>query len=415
MGKKYIDNTWDFLGSNTKEYTHCFHNYPAMMIPQIAREIIKRYKISGMKTLFDPYMGTGTSLVEANLRGLDAIGTDLNPLARLISKSKTTILDINKLDKEIKKFTIKMLETELKKVTLKIEKPKITNIDFWFKEKNIIEIALIKEYIDNIKNIKIKNFFLVSLSETIRDVSLTRNNEFKRYRMEEKNIKKHNPFTFSIIEEKLIRNRNGMVDFINDTDKTKKSKIYDFNTCDKINSVIKKGSIDIIVTSPPYGDSGTTVAYGQFSRLASEWLGLENATKIDSLLMGGKKIKERYIFKLDILDDKINKIFELDKKRALEVNTFYYDYKKSIDNISNVVKSKGIVAYVVGNRTVKNIILPTDEITKKFFELNDFEHIETIIRNIPNKRMPQKNSPTNVKGKTVDTMNNEYIVIMKKK
>ena len=44
MGKKYLDKFWDFSGENTKEYTHCFHTYPAMMIPQVARELINPYK-----------------------------------------------------------------------------------------------------------------------------------------------------------------------------------------------------------------------------------------------------------------------------------------------------------------------------------------------------------------------------------
>lgn len=38
--------------------------------------------------------------------------------------------------------------------------------------------------------------------------------------------------------------------------------------------VLEKDSVDFIVTSPPYGDSKTTVAYGQFSRLSSQFLGL---------------------------------------------------------------------------------------------------------------------------------------------
>jgi DNA modification methylase len=69
---KNIDESWDFRKSNTKEYTHCFHAYPAMMIPQVARRIIENY---GRKTkvLFDPYRGKGTSLMEANFRGLNAI------------------------------------------------------------------------------------------------------------------------------------------------------------------------------------------------------------------------------------------------------------------------------------------------------------------------------------------------------
>ncbi len=67
-----------------------------------------------------------------------------------------------------------------------------------------------------------------------------------------------------------------------------------------------------------------------------------------------------------------------------------------------------------GTIEVKGITLPTDEITKDFFEAQGFSHVEIIIRNIPNKRMPSKNSPTNVTGKTDETMNNEFIVIMQK-
>lgn len=63
---KTIDETWDFRKSNTKEYTHCFHAYPAMMIPQVARRIIENYGKSA-KTLFDPYCGTGKSLFTINL------------------------------------------------------------------------------------------------------------------------------------------------------------------------------------------------------------------------------------------------------------------------------------------------------------------------------------------------------------
>ncbi|HLA05338.1 MAG TPA: DNA methyltransferase, partial [Syntrophales bacterium] len=100
---KAIDESWDFRKSNTKEYTHCFHPYPAMMIPQVARRIIENYG-NKSEVLFDPYCGTGTSLVEANLRGINAIGTDINPLARLIASTKTTKIDIQVLDLFLQDF-----------------------------------------------------------------------------------------------------------------------------------------------------------------------------------------------------------------------------------------------------------------------------------------------------------------------
>jgi hypothetical protein len=90
------------------------------------------------------------------------------------------------------------------------------------------------------------------------------------------------------------------------------------------------------------------------------------------------------------------------------------DYQKSIANVATTLKKGGYACYVVGNRKVKGEVLPTDEITKDFFEYQGFTHIETIIRNIPNKRMPSKNSPSNVIGAKDETMSNEYIVVMQK-
>ena len=96
MYKRTIDNRWSFKDADTKEFTLCYHAYPAMMIPQVARALIEEYKPEdGVELLFDPYMGSGTSLVEASIKGINAIGTDLNPLARLMSHVKTTHYDLS--------------------------------------------------------------------------------------------------------------------------------------------------------------------------------------------------------------------------------------------------------------------------------------------------------------------------------
>jgi len=58
--------------------------------------------------------------------------------------------------------------------------------------------------------------------------------------------------------------------------------------------------------------------------------------------------------------------------------------------------------------------IPLDYITVELFEKYGFSHIKTIVREIPNKRMPKENSPTNKIGVKSKTMNNEYIVIMEK-
>ena len=74
--------------------THWIHWYPAKMFHRIPAEILASLTADDGLTVLDPFCGSGTVLLEAALRGHSAIGIDINPLARLISKVKTTRLDV---------------------------------------------------------------------------------------------------------------------------------------------------------------------------------------------------------------------------------------------------------------------------------------------------------------------------------
>ena len=411
---KTFDESWDFRKSNTKEYTHCFHPYPAVMIPQVARRIIENYG-SKSKILFDPYCGTGTSLVEANLKGMDAIGTDINPLARLIASTKTTKIDIQVLDLFLHDFMNYFFSISFQIENIKSVIPLIKNIDFWFSKSVQKKLGVLLGYIENIKDASIKNFFKVAFSETVRETSFIKPGEFKLVRRKNFN-EVIEPDVFGIMIMKLSRNKQGLIEFEKTSKNGPHTFIYDFNTVNSIpDEIIPNNSVDMVVTSPPYGDSRTTVAYGQYSRLSNEWLGYKEASKIDNILMGGERRKHLHTFKSDVLNDVIFTIQKQDKERARDVISFYEDYEKSIKHVSTTLKKGAFACYVVGNRTVKGVNIPTDEITAQLFEENNFSHVETIIRNIPNKRMPSKNSPSNIVGETASTMKNEYIVVCQKK
>ena len=104
-------------------------------------------------------------------------------------------------------------------------------------------------------------------------------------------------------------------------------------------------------------------------------------------------------------------IFEKDKTKHL---SFYRDLEKSIKEVSQAIKSKGFSIYVVGNRTVKNITLATDQFIAEQFEKNGFRHILSYERVISSKVMPAQNSPTNRAGQKVNTMHKEYIIVCRK-
>ena len=81
--------------------THWIHWYPAKMFHRIPSVFLDTVDLSVPATILDPFCGSGTVLLEANLRGHQAIGIDINPMARLVSRVKTTPLDPNELESRL--------------------------------------------------------------------------------------------------------------------------------------------------------------------------------------------------------------------------------------------------------------------------------------------------------------------------
>ncbi len=71
--------------------THCHYKYPARFSPKFAAAAIESFSQPGDLVL-DPYMGGGTTIVEAMARNRRVVGCDLNSLAVFITKAKTTVL-----------------------------------------------------------------------------------------------------------------------------------------------------------------------------------------------------------------------------------------------------------------------------------------------------------------------------------
>jgi DNA modification methylase len=80
----------DFKGQNTLSGSHALHAYAAKCPPQLVRYALRYYSKPG-ETVLDPMAGSGTTLVEAKLAGRNALGFDIDPLARLIAEVNALI------------------------------------------------------------------------------------------------------------------------------------------------------------------------------------------------------------------------------------------------------------------------------------------------------------------------------------
>ena len=407
-----IDYSWDYRGEKTKSYTHGIHTYPAMFIPQVGRRLLETYSKEG-DTICDIFCGSGTALVESKLLGRNACGIDLNPLAIFLARAKTTPINLQKLTKEY----IILLDRVEKIKENQIKRPEFNNIDFWFKDKVIIKLAKLKKAIKEIKDKSIQNFLMVAFSETVRYSSNCKNGEFKLVRMKGEKLEKHDPDVLGIFRKHAEKNIKGITEFYKDSKKDVWTKII-YGDSSKDNG-IKEKSIDCIITSPPYGDSRTTVAYGQFSRLSSQWIDIfddpNDASGVDNTLLGGKATKNLiHLLPSDYLKESLEKIAKQDEARARDVLSFYIGLNDCLKQAYKILKSKKYFCLVIGNRLVKQVRIPTDFIIAELAEKIGFTCEDIIVRNIPGKRMPIKNSPTNIVGALEETMNKESIVILRK-
>jgi len=407
-----IDYSWDYRGENTKTYTHGIHTYPAMFIPQVASRLLETYSKKG-DTVCDIFCGSGTALVESKVLGRNAYGIDLNPLAIFLAKAKTTPNNPRELTKEY----IALLGRLEKVKDNEIKKPEFKNLDFWFKERVIIKLAKLKKAIQEVEDKAIRNFLMVAFSETVRYASNTKTGEFKLVRIKGEKLEKHDPDVFGIFRKKAEANIVGVGEFYKEAKKDVWTKII-FGDSSKDNG-IKENSIDCIITSPPYGDSRTTVAYGQFSRLSAQWIDIfddpNEASGVDNKLLGGRATKTlTHTLPTDYLNYSLDKIAKQDEGRARDVLSFYIGLNDCLKRAHRILKPKKYFCLVIGNRLVKQVRIPTDFIIAELAEKIGFTCEDIFVRNIPGKRMPIKNSPTNIVGALEETMNKESIVVLRK-
>lgn len=426
------DVDWTFDNVDTSYLTHGLHSYPARMIPQIPNALLKYYKREGVISegdlLYDPFVGSGTSLVEAMFEGLNAKGNDINPFACMLSRTKTT--PINREDFfQIKEFIFTNLEEELNDVkTLykqegDVEKPGDIR-EGWFPEPQLQQLWAIRKKLDKAA----KKFseigtrpFRLALAETTREISYQRNGEYKRYRMAEEDREEHNPDVLPRFVSKSRENLNKVKEFSEKVSDTQSDIYYADSRTATDNGELSMGEnvADIVITSPPYGDHKTTVAYGQFSQdpaIISGGYGYEEMREVDKQGLGGSgsqhNARHGLKDKSPTFKQTIEKLAQKDG-RAQDAMDFVEDYYEVIKEVSKITKKGQPVVWVVANRTMSRINIPTHLITRELSEEVGYTHEITLPRDIPTKTLPWENAPENIDGVKGDLMAKENLVVMR--
>ena len=136
---------WNFHEAETQEHLHTLHPYPAKFIPQIPRKAIETWTIKG-ELVYDPFAGSGTTLLEASLLGRPSVGTDNNSVATLVSRAKTadyTLTNLNALRSFASEIDQVLPHAKPKRELI----PNNKNFLYWFSEEVLDRLSALKSLI----------------------------------------------------------------------------------------------------------------------------------------------------------------------------------------------------------------------------------------------------------------------------
>ena len=431
VGSKSADpDFWSSKDRDRADSAHSIFQYPAMMVPLVQRRLLGVVLEArpDIESVYDPFMGSGTSLVSGMHYGLDVYGNDINPLAVLISRVRTARwveAEVGAIAEQVasraaadRRHTI---ETAMK------------NRDKWFQADVAWELSRLRRAIRRCDDLWVRRFLWVTLAETIR---LTSNDRTSTYKLHARALSEIESRTLSPIA--IFRNlsRENATNFA-----AFRRRLYEANwlKSDKYVAVTDArvgdtrnaqkywadtAPFDLLMTSPPYGDNLTTVTYGQHSYLPLHWIDfkdidpaadietLRTTQEIDRRSLGGAASNGVWTeAKLLEASPRLKRFADgLSAKPGdarVRLIRFYRDFGASLESIVNVIKPDGYMIWTVGNRNIAGQQVPTDLVLSELVEGLRCKVVTTLTRRIHHKRMPDRNASS-------VTMREEKILLVRK-
>lgn len=410
--ESYSEDYWDFKNAKN-DGIHKIANYPAPMVAPMQHELLQLLvnENPNYHNMLDPFHGTGVTLVEGQEVGLDVFGIDINPYAHIITLAKLEKYD----PREIELANIKIINCiEELKTKNDIKLHAFDNIEKWFRKDVIKDLSIVRIAIINEKNIKNRRYYWLCFGEIVKKYSNTRTSTFKLHAKELEKINEMENHIFEDFKEK-IEETYKLIGY---------PPLGNFQLkCGDSNQIMKEledKSFDIICTSPPYGDNGTTVTYGQFSTLQLLWIDnldfkydiscIENFSRLDSLSLGGTLSRNNAFYCSQLVIQYIEKISFHKRRKIMQ---FYSDYENSFRAMTRLLKDGGSMVLTLGNRKVDGLEFPFTGINTELAEHYGLKVEYIITRNIINKRMPKRVSRLS-DGQSVNSMSKETTLLLKK-
>lgn len=423
----------DFWSSKDRDRTdsaHSIFQYPAMMVPLVQRRLLGAVIEArpDIESVYDPFMGSGTSLVSGMHYGLNVYGNDINPLAVLISRVRTAQSVEAEVGAIAEQVAGKAAVDRRHTVETAME-----NREKWFQADVSRELSRLRRAIRQYDDLWVRRFLWVTLAETVRLTSNDRTSTYKLHARPPSEIEKRNLSPIAVFRNLARENAASFAAFRRRLDEAKrlKSGKYIAGTDARVGDTrsaqeywADAAPFDLLMTSPPYGDNLTTVTYGQHSYLPLHWIDfndidpaadiatLRTTQEIDRRSLGGAASNGVWTeAKLLEASPRLKRFADgLSAKPGdarVRLIRFYRDFGASLESIVKVIKPDGYMIWTVGNRNIAGQQVPTDLVLSELVEGLRCKVVTTLTRRIHHKRMPDRNASS-------ATMREEKIILVRK-
>jgi len=439
--------THALLGSSydkNNRHINYIHRYPGRIYPYIPLYILSLYDLAHLdKYLLDPFAGSGTILLESIINPFvkrSSVGVEINPLARLISKVKTTPMDFSRIDQ----FTMELDKCYLQSEGGESYVPSFKNFDLWFSPKAAKKLARLKYSIENLDiSSDYRDFFWVCFSSVVRKVSKAdphipppvvlkpekyRNSpRYEKLKTLLKGVE--NPDVWALFKEIVNSNRtklgtlhnfeevrNGKVGaeiIWDDARKVEKGLLSEQGRIVKDSAIVlPANSIDIICTSPPYL---TAQKYIRTTRLELLWLGYSEKEVCDlaNISIGTERVTSESGFDvsslgIDSIDSLVDDTLCMSKVRGLMVYGYFENMIKAMKEMYRLLSSGGYTVLVVGSNRVLGKKVRTYRLLTDAAVSLGFKEIVILRDEIRTRSM------MTARNGTGGLIRDEYIIILKK-
>ena len=352
---------WDFPDRVSPSSIEGIHPYPAKFVAELPRALLNTLPIPSGTAVLDPFCGSGTTLVECQRRGLLSVGVDLNPIACLMTRVKTTyqLAGLKEAAEAVVDSARNVRATEI---------PEIPRLNHWFNVEVQNALATISNAIAAIP-IVYQDALRMALSSII--VRVSNQESDTRYAAIEKNV------TSEFVYKEFLNASRRISEVLDERDyPLVSSTIIEADTL-TLDPAQIGNQIGLIITSPPYPNA---YEYWLYHKYRMYWLGF------DPISVKKREIGARAHF------------FKRDHHTADEfVKQMFQTFKL----INEVLVSDGYVCFVIGRSCIHGRIVDNAAIIEKVARTAGFKLVFMSERIISAKRKSFNLSHAKIKTEKV--------------